>query len=109
MEDWYELLPPSLLQRAYRAETELAWSREDALSVIADLKLAGYRVDKIEVWLPTKPGPEVLSFGWRLSKVRAGIAPSAEEYVKTFHWEPRGKTSQRLEPVFNMNAERLHS
>jgi hypothetical protein len=56
---WLSAVPRHLLERAYRARDEYAWSRRDAIDVVEALQSRLFKVIGVEVWLPTKPGPTI--------------------------------------------------
>src|SRR4051812_21128073 len=66
--DWYKILPPDLVQSAYKSANELAWPKEQALRVVDLLNANGYVILGVDSWLPTKPGPSPLIFDWDVSR-----------------------------------------
>ena len=105
---WYAILPPDLVQRAYRASDarlawdELAWTRPDALAVARFVQERGYDVFSIEPWLPTRPGPTPLIDDWAQEDDRG---MSAEEFITTFRWTPTESEDAGLEVYFAIDVE----
>jgi len=112
--EWHGLLSEDLVNAAYRANQEMAWSRADAISVIELLKANAYVVLGVDVWLPTRPGPTIPTpfvYDWQLrAGLRSGNYPNAaDEFVRTFKWAPSDESHRGMEPVFNITAKRLES
>ena len=96
---WYSLLPRDILDRAYKAGGELAWTRADALRVVALVGSHGYRVIGVDTWLPTRPGPTPLVDDWDESRPM-----SATAFIETFRWKPTDDADRHLDVVFNISA-----
>jgi hypothetical protein len=101
-QEYAEVLPKDLLQRAYNTGAELAWSRQDTVTAISLLMSAGFVVVGVEVWIPTNPGPTMTGRGWTLSK--ASSPNSATEFVNSFQWGGDSKLLGGAEPYFNLTA-----
>ena len=78
---WYAILPSELLRRAYD-DGEYAWSRADALPVVAFLEAQGYRISSVDTWLATRPGPTALIDGG------PHPSPSAAAFIAAFEGPP---------------------
>jgi hypothetical protein len=104
--DWYDLLPSDLRQSAYKSQGgELAWSRPDALRVISILECSGHKIRGVDTWIPTNPGPTPYIYDWAESRVdKLG---SATEFVQKFNWSKSDADRIRLEPYFNISADRI--
>jgi hypothetical protein len=105
--DWEKILPVALRHAAYRAGTECAWSRTEALQVIELLVEKGYSVIGVDIWLPTNPGPTIPTpfvYDWDLESVRASknYPGTALEFVRTFEWDSTDLVFQKFEPYFNI-------
>ena len=90
---WFNDLPARLRLSAYRSGVEAAWSRADALEVIAMLKQRGFYILGVDIWLPTIPGPTIPTpfiYDWNEAHVGdyPNIAPTASEFVSSFAWDP---------------------
>jgi hypothetical protein len=112
--EWERLLPEDLRKAAYKAGSESAWNRNNALRVIEILSASGYVILKVDIWLATKPGPTIPTpfvYDWRLliGSPSPGYPRSAAEFVKTFEWDPTDKSHAGREPYFNILAEPLNS
>jgi hypothetical protein len=108
--EWYRLLPNELYGNAYRSlNDELAWCREQALHVIEILVSKGYVVTKVDVWIPTEPGPTIPTpfvYDWSLKgRHRKDTLPeSAKEFVRKFDWDLHDENNVGIDPVFNIWA-----
>jgi hypothetical protein len=107
--EWYSELSKDLVDVAYKAGNEMAWSRQDAIRVIEILEAAGYVILGVDVWLPTRPGPTIPTpyvYDW--SAESRGSSPgypnSAAEFIKSFVWDPTDKSRGR-EPYFNLTVD----
>jgi hypothetical protein len=105
LEEFSGALSPELLQRAYMAGNELAWTRRDAVDAIDGLLEAGFVLLGVEVWIPTSPGPTMTDWGWdsRDASV-SGWAQSAREFVESFKWGPDDGALRAREPYFNLTT-----
>ncbi len=104
------LLPPDLIERAFRSRDELAWARSDASEAIDRLEKAGITILGVDVWSPSPRGPIVsphFVYDW-MAGVRGtvpGWPSSAREFVRTFDWDPDDTVCKDLEPYFNLTVE----
>jgi hypothetical protein len=113
-QQWYQLLPDDLLANAYQSENgELAWHKEVAIRVIELLRTSGYVVTRVEIWLPTTPGPTIpmpFIYNWSLTRTARGDVPKqAKEFISLFEWDERDHDHQEMTPVFNIWAVRYSS
>lgn len=107
-------IPEHLCSSAYYSlNKEPAWSRKDALEVIAWASASQLAIFGIEIWLPTTPGPtiptpyiytfETEQLGgenWEQFVQRANS--SAADYVSSFDWDCADAQHHGLEPYFNL-------
>lgn len=107
---WHSLLTPDLLKAAYKADDEMAWSREDAIRVANLLQKRGYVVVGVDIWLPTQPGPTIPTpfvYDWSLRERKPPDYPSsAVEFIRSFAWDPSDESHGGMEPCFNIAARR---
>jgi hypothetical protein len=108
--DWENLLPENLREAAYEAGSEYAWNRENALEVIKVISSHGYVILRVEIWLPTKPGPTIPTpfvYFWRLrtDTPHQKHPKSANEFVGTFEWDEADTSHKGMEPYFNFVAQ----
>ena len=96
-EDWYALLPPDIAARAYNYNGELAWTRADALAVVALLERHRYEIIGVDTWLPTQPGLTSLIDDWDERRPM-----SAAAFIETFRWEAVEDANRGLEIHFNI-------
>lgn len=108
--EWYKLLPNDLYGIAYRSlNEELAWPREQALRVIHILSSNRYVVTRVDVWIPTSPGPTIPTpfvYDWSLKSVtrNSSLPKSAKDFVSVFAWDSTDESHRGIEPVFNIWA-----
>lgn len=112
--EWEDLLPEGLRRAAYRSGSEKAWNRQDAVRVVKILSSNGYTILGVDVWLATNPGPTIPTpfvYDWSLESGSAivGYPRSADEFIRTFKWDPTDKSHGGREPYFNILAEPLAS
>ena len=100
-EDWYVLLPPDIAARALRDNGELAWTRADALQVVAMLQRHGYAVIGVDTWLPTRPGLTPLIDNWDERRPM-----SAAAFIETFQWQPVVDANRGLQVHFNISTDK---
>lgn len=110
-------LPEALKARGYHAAGESAWPRDAVLDVIEWLSRMRLAVARIEVWLPTRPGPTIPTpfiYTWEGEDREEGESWSeyvgnsnelAAGYVRSFKWDPGDDMHQLLVPYFNLNIE----
>jgi hypothetical protein len=108
--NWQSVLPRKLREAAYKAGSEYAWNREDALQVIYILSNHDYVILGVDIWLPTEPGPTIptpFMYDWSLrgDGPRQGYPTSANEFVRTFEWNEADKSHKGMEPYFNFVAQ----
>lgn len=104
------VLPAGLLTRAFRAGNEFAWARSDAIDAIDQLEKAGMTILGVDVWSPSPRGPIVsprFVYDWMAGARNTvpGWPRSAEEFVRTFNWDPGDAVCKGLEPYFNLTVE----
>jgi len=112
--EWENLLPDDLREAAYKAGSESAWSKRNALRVVEILSADGYVILGVDIWLATKPGPTIPTpfvYDWSL---RADLPSqeypkSAAEFIQTFEWDPTDTSHNGREPYFNILAQRRDS
>lgn len=90
---WEKILPKPLVKKAYRSRSELAWPKEDALSVINILQESGYLIIGVDIWLATENGPTIPTpfvYDWDLSAQESDNSQNstAEEFIASFQWDP---------------------
>jgi hypothetical protein len=113
--EWRDLLPLDLQRAAYRANDEMAWSKADAIRVVEILKINGYVVLGVDIWLATRPGPTIPTpfvYDWA-----ATVDPpswkknpkTADEFIRNFGWAAADRLNQGKEPYFNITAKRCDS
>ena len=105
--DWYRFLTEDLLQSAYRAKSEFAWKKEDALKVIEILRRSGFVVIGVDIWIPTSPGPTIPTpFVYDWDAAHVGVPEnsytSVINFVESFEWDPLDKSHNNLPPYFNI-------
>ncbi len=100
-EDWYALLPPDIAARAYNYNGELAWTRADALAVVALLERHGYEIIGVDTWLLTQPGPTPLIDDWNERRSMPAAA-----FIEAFRWEPVEDANRGLDVHFNISTDR---
>lgn len=111
---WKHLLPEGLHKAAYKAGSECAWCRADALRVVNILSSNGYFILGVDIWIGTDPGPMIPTpfvYDWSSeTAMRSRDYPSsAAEFIRTFKWDPADNSHGGREPYFNILAERLNS
>src|SRR5258705_12481419 len=111
---WQQQLPDDLLESAYRANTESAWNRQDAIRVVQVLSSLGYRILGVDIWLPTDPGPTIPTpfvYDWtcRADTPSKSYPLSAEEFIRSFDWHPSDESHLGMEPYFNIPPVRRQS
>ena len=110
-----DALPEPLRARAYVAGSEGAWSRSDALEVIDYIASIGAVTCRIEIWLPTEPGPTIPApgfYAWELQEPSVSSPMElvgrsqtlAAAYVAGFAWDDGEQDHADLEPYFNIDA-----
>jgi hypothetical protein len=111
-----EFLPPHLLAVGFRADRELAWPRAEAIEAIEWFARQGYAVEGIEVWLPSRSGPEIPSpfiYAWQAQPRIGGeswpdfvkrVKEQAISYVHSFRWDESDLVYQSREPFFNLDT-----
>jgi len=108
---WQTLLTAPLLRAAYRAGSELAWRRSDAVRVLDFLTHQNYVVIGVDIWIPSEGGPIIPTpfvYDWSLGQPsrdpeRMG---SARDFIQGFDWDPSDAASRDHEPFFNLVVER---
>ena len=104
--EFSRILPPELLQRAYRSRHELAWAREDAVEAIGRLENAGFTLLGVEVWIPSSPGPTMTGRFWDLQDRSNPDKPrTAQDFVKNFTWGCYDVSLKGREPFFNLTVD----
>lgn len=103
------LLPSDLLDRAFTAGNEFAWSRADAIKTIDLLQNKGKDVIGADVWIPSLHGPIISErFVYDWSAPGEDSVPnwphSALEFVRTFQWDPEDVECKGHEPFFNLTV-----
>jgi hypothetical protein len=111
--EWYKLLTPHLKEIAYKANTEMAWKREDALKIVSILERNAYHVFGVDVWIATNPGPTIPTpyvYDWAEGDSSSDrVAKSAAGFIAAFQWHPYDTVYSSTEPYFNIWAERADS
>ncbi|MFI5029123.1 MAG: hypothetical protein ACHQPH_00315 [Reyranellales bacterium] len=107
--NWLSAVPRHLLERAYEARDEYAWSRCDAIDVIEALQGRNFKVIGVEVWLPTKPGPTIPTpyiYVWDIGSENgsAGHPIHAIDFIRTFVWSEQDLAHRDREPYFNLTV-----
>ena len=110
---WFDSLPDHLKDAAYRAGSEAAWPRSEASEVVDHLTDAKIPVERVEVWIPTHPGPTLSSefvYFWEddadgsTALDTASSNEAAKRYIRLFDWDPRdGHVGE--DPVFCLSVE----
>jgi hypothetical protein len=103
--DWLPSVPLHLLQRAYRARNEYAWSRNDAIQVVEALTGGNFKVIGVDIWLPTNPGPTIPTpyvYDWSLGAVDHPRV--ATEFIRNFDWATDDVSHLGMEPYFNLTV-----
>jgi hypothetical protein len=113
---YIDLLSDDVKGRAYYAEGEAAWPRQEALFVIDCLTSSCYAVLGGEIWLATSPGPTIPSpyiYTWEVSPwshsenwidfVNRANAES-ERFVREFAWDINDKAHLADTPYFNLTV-----
>jgi hypothetical protein len=98
------------MERAYASQREFAWSRADAVDVIAAVERSGLTVLGVEIWIPSpdgpiRPTPFVYDWGSDDWKRYAPVPKSAAEYVRSFEWDPADVGFKNREPYFNLTVD----
>ena len=106
---WFRLLPKALIEVAYVSSGEFAWSRNDALSVLAELQKHKYVILGVDVWIPTNPGPTIPTpyvYDWDSEggATRNDRERTARNFILNFEWSPDDRSHFGLEPYFNITA-----
>lgn len=109
-------MPVNLRVAAFSAGEELAWPRDIAFEVIDWLSERGLPICGVEIWLPSKSGPEIPSpffYTWE-AKVQAEEElwldlvkrsnQGARRYIKDFQWDQKDLAYQHREPFFNLEV-----
>ena len=100
---FYAVLPPDLLDRAYRSTAgQLAWDRADALRVVALAQRRGYEIIGVATWLPNGPRVIPLIDDWGERRPMTATA-----FIETFRWEPTDDADRGLKVHFDIWAEPL--
>ncbi|MFA5801489.1 MAG: Imm40 family immunity protein [Thermoleophilia bacterium] len=116
MNSFLDSIPKNLADQAYIYESEAAWPKDDALSVIAFLSQLGIAIYGGEVWLATQPGPTIPTpyiyvwdigsrnegESWDVFVIRANQA--AREYISSFEWDEKDAEHSNLVPYFNFTV-----
>jgi hypothetical protein len=86
---WTSILPPDLVARAYRYKNEIAWTKEDALTVVAAIERQGWSVLGIDAWKATTPGPTPLCDDWSDYGIGRfpGYPETPSEFIRRFPWQ----------------------
>jgi len=105
------ILPAELLQRAFRADNELAWARADAIQAIDVLQSKGADVIGVDVWIASPHGPIVSGrFVYDWTEPGEDSVPnwprSPIEFVRTFEWDPDDVGCKGHQPFFNLTVEK---
>ena len=105
-----KMLPKMLVDRAFSANNEYAWSRPDALKVISLLSGAEVRILGVDVWVPSPGGPIIPApfiYDWseRDAADRKTPFASASEFVEGFEWDAADVGFRDREPYFNFTLE----
>lgn len=109
-------LPKQLQKAAYIVGDDVAWSREETIQVINHLSELGLAVCRIEIWLPTRPGPTIPTpyiYAWepdtkaysedlKEPSIVRWMNDQARIYVKTFEWDKKDRIHQDSTPYFNL-------
>ena len=112
----WESLPSNLRDAAYRSASEVAWIRQDALSVVEFLHEQGYAVLGVDIWIPTGTSPTVPEAVCDLDSSRL---PSevwhtyversygqAKKFISTFEFDEDDRAKYKVvAPLFNVWAE----
>ena len=112
-EDWLALLPPAVLDSAYRTQNEYAWPRDLALQVVTLAEQAGFHIIGVDIWLPTTSGPTIpmpYIYDWDLEHAATDIRGfrTAHDFIIGFEWDSADAARDR-EPYFNLCIDRLDS
>ena len=101
--EWLVHIPEGPRSRAYRADGEFAWSRDDAIRVAEVLRNKGFAVIGVDIWLPTDPGPTIPTpfvYDWSQEAGRVG----AVDFIGDFKWADEDSRHKDLEPYFNLTV-----
>ena len=104
--NWTSALPRALLEQAYQSSNEMAWRREAALSVVKLLRISGYTVLGVDIWLATKPGPTIptpIVYDWDIDQ--PDPKPGPEQFIAEFSWDKDDIANKDAEPFFNLTIE----
>lgn len=108
------LLPDELRRVAYWWLSEAAWKSEDALLVLEWMRGMGYAAIGIDVWLPSKGGPEIPApyvYVWDVGERKESeqwgdfVRRTLEEgraYVLAFRWYVADVKHRSDVPYFNI-------
>ena len=110
MTDFTSFIPSSLMRRAFVCGDEFAWSRADALEVIAITEREGFSVLGVDIWIPSPSGPIIPTpfvYDWSSSnwKRYPHVPKSAANFVRSFEWDPTDVNFLNREPYFNLTVD----
>jgi hypothetical protein len=110
--DWYVFIPEDTRNRAYVASNgELAWPKDDALTVIDVLFGAGLKVLGVDVW-GLKEGDPVLSsivYDLDVGGEQADLAARhARAFIQSFLWDESDPVRDHT-PFFNITVDSSRS
>ncbi len=109
VEEFSAIMPQALILVAYRANSELAWRRNDALMAVNFLETAGINIIGVEVWvLASSGGAKMTGRDWEAERRNLPDQPrSARDFVFGFQWGRFDSQLKEREPFFNFTtAER---
>ncbi len=110
MADFTSFIPNSLMERAFVWGDEFAWSRADALEVIAITEREGFSVLGVDIWIPSPRGPIIPTpfvYDWSSNdwKRYPHVPKSAANFVRSFEWESTDANFLNRDPYFNLTVD----
>ena len=113
--NFFDKLPANLRATSYSAGEEHAWSMQDTIIVIEQLRKLDLALCGIEIWLPADHGPIIPTpfiYGWAIEpekneewkKFKDRSRNEAIEYLNSFSWDRNDVAHQNLIPYFNLTV-----
>jgi hypothetical protein len=109
--DWCVFLPEPVRGRAFVADGELAWSRQDALTVIDLLSDVGLTILGVDIWGVGEDGPWISPFVYDLDLCGETFelaSRRARMFVQSFQWDEADPIRERA-PFFNFTVDSSRS
>ena len=108
--NFYGELPDELVKSAYKAGTELAWPRDQAIEAVKAFARSGRKLLGVDAWLltdDTPPNPIPLIRDWT-ADLRASadeVALSATAFIADFRCRPDDYNTDNRPVYFNLVVE----